>query len=78
MLQLGALVKGGHRLSHERTIEPANIEVSEPSEGRKYKGLTPSGMEVDIVRDGRDAVNPVYRSFPMLGKRVPIRHLSSQ
>jgi hypothetical protein len=32
MLQLGALVKGGHRLSQEITIAPANIEVSDPSE----------------------------------------------
>ncbi len=28
--QLGALVKGGHRLSQEITIAPANIEVSDP------------------------------------------------
>ncbi len=64
MLQLGVLVKGGHRLSQERTIEPANIEVSDPSEWRKYKDLALSGMELDIARDGRDAVNPVYGSFP--------------
>jgi hypothetical protein len=51
MLQLGALVKGGHKLSHEITIAPANIEVSEPTACRKYNGLTPSGMEIEIKLD---------------------------
>ncbi len=65
MLQFGALVKGGHILSQERTIEPAKIKVSDkPLERKRYKRLMPSGMEVDIMRDGRDAVNPVHGSFP--------------
>jgi hypothetical protein len=71
MLQLGALVKGGHRLSHEITIAPVNIEVSDPNAWRKYKGLTPSGMEIYIKLDGRDAVKPVYGSFPKSSSSHP-------
>ena len=71
MLQLDALAKGGHRLSQEITIAPANIEVSDPSEWRKYKSLTQSSMEVDIVRDRRDVVKPVYGSFPKSSSSHP-------
>ena len=71
MLQFGALVNGGHRLSQKITIEPANIEVSEPLERRKHKDLMPSGMEVDIMRDGRDVVISVYSSFPKSSSSRP-------
>jgi hypothetical protein len=71
MLQLGALVKGGHRLSHEITIVSTNIEVSDPTACRKYKGLKPSRIDIDIVLDGRDVVKLIYCFFPKSSSSHP-------